>query len=48
VESIKSAYKLTDEDLKLVEVEAKGGEYPGVYYRMTFQDSKCKRYKVKI
>lgn len=45
---IRQTYKLGDEELQLLGVEAKLGEYDGVYYRMTFSDASHKRYTLKI
>jgi ribulose bisphosphate carboxylase small subunit len=47
-ELICKTYKIDNNDLKILEVEAKLGEHQGVYYRMTIRDSNRKTYKVKL
>jgi hypothetical protein len=37
-----------DQILKLIEVEIKLNEYEMPCYRMTFADSNCRTYKIKI
>lgn len=47
-ERIRNTYKLKEGELNLIAVEAKVGQYEGVYYRMTLEDDSHKRYNVKI
>ena len=45
---IRKAYHIDNEELKILEVEAKLGEHEGVYYRMTIRDGNRKTYRVKL
>jgi len=42
------SHNIDNKDLKILEVEAKIGEYEGTYYKMTIRDGNRKTYKIKI
>ena len=45
---IRKCYKLPDQELELIGMEAQVGEHEGVYYRMTFRRPDRSQYKMRI